>query len=97
VRILPAAVTERVAALGRAPRELAWLLIALVAGLTIAPWLVWAAGRLVLGTYANGGVFAFWGDFMRGLAQMSLPYWAIALGPYAALIAIRLVAKIVRD
>ena len=63
-------------------RELAILAACLAVGLLLVPLAIWITGRATLGVYANGGPFALWLDFMRGLAAGALPYWAVAAGPY---------------
>lgn len=75
-------------------REALYALLALLAGVLLLPLLVWSAGRLALGTYANGGPFALLADFARGLAQGSMPYWIVALAPYAAFIALRVLLRL---
>lgn len=66
-----------------AGRELTLLAVAFACGILIVPWLIWIAGRVVLGEYAHGGPFALWVDFFRGLAAGAPAFWAVALGPYA--------------
>ena len=62
--------------------ELITLAISLVVGVVVMPCLIYFAGRLKLGEYAHGGVFAFWHDFMVGLAHGSQAFWFVALVPY---------------
>jgi hypothetical protein len=62
-------------------RDKFWLLAALVFGLLVLPFLVHVTGVYVLGRYAGGGVVAFFGDYLRGLATLRWYSWALALGP----------------
>lgn len=77
-------------------RELTLFLGALAFGLIIVPWLIWLAGEATLGDYVNGGPFALWGDFFRGLLAGSLGYWVAALGPYVLLLAARALLRLWR-
>ena len=63
-------------------RELLALLICAVLGVVLMPCLIFAAGRLTLGPYAHGNLFALWRDFLQGLIGGSWAAWFIALGPY---------------
>jgi hypothetical protein len=62
--------------------ELITLAVSLVVGVVVMPCLIYFAGHLKLGDYAHGGVFAFWRDFMAGLAHGSQAFWFVALAPY---------------
>jgi hypothetical protein len=73
----------------RGQRELAIAAAALLGGAVLMPVLVWVAGRIALGNYANGGPLALLGDFMRGLAQGAMPFWIVAAAPYVALLLAR--------
>jgi hypothetical protein len=66
-------------------RELYFTLGSLLCGFVLAPVLIWAAGHLVLGAYANGGIGSMLADFYRGLLEPSLPFWVVALGPWVLL------------
>jgi hypothetical protein len=66
------------------------LLVGLILGVVVMPWLIYLAGRSTLGAYANGGPFALWGDFFRGLFDLSAAYWIAALGPCVAILALLL-------
>jgi hypothetical protein len=83
---------ERLRSLPRAQGEMILAALALLAGAVLMPLLVWAAGRIALGNYGNGGPLALLGDFMRGLGQGSLPFWIVAAAPYVVLLAVRGVA-----
>jgi hypothetical protein len=65
-----------------------WFLAALVFGIFVLPWLVYATGRQLLGAYAGGGAAAFFGDFLHDLFTLRWHAWALALGPLAVLIAV---------
>ena len=82
--------------LSGAPREFATLALALLIGLLVLPFVIWAAGQVALGDYVRdpsglpvGGPFALWVDFLRGLAQGSTGYWVAVLGPYLLLLGLR--------
>jgi hypothetical protein len=63
-------------------RELLTLAACLGIGVLVIPCLIFASGRIALGPYAHGSVFAFWRDFMSGLVSGSQAAWFIVLGPY---------------
>jgi hypothetical protein len=83
---------QRLRAGPRLQRELLLAIGALLAGALLMPPLVWVAGRVALGNYANGGPLALVGDFMRGLAHGGLPYWIVAAAPYVVFVAVRALA-----
>lgn len=62
--------------------ELLTLAACLGIGVLVMPCLIFAVGRLALGSYAHGNVFALWRDFMAGLLTGSQAVWFIVLGPY---------------
>lgn len=66
----------------RAFRELAIFVGALAFGVLLMPLAVHATGQSVLGDYHNGGLGAFYMDFLRGLKDGAKAFWAVALGPY---------------
>ncbi|MGA3158509.1 MAG: hypothetical protein ABSE43_13150 [Steroidobacteraceae bacterium] len=70
-------------------RELYFTLASVLIGFALMPVLIWSAGHLVLGAYANGSLWAMLVDFYRGLAERSLPFWVVALGPLLLLWALR--------
>jgi len=88
--LVPAKLLGALRALGRPKRELALLLLGLLLGLLAMPLLVWGAGMLALGPYANGGFGALLGDFLGGLARGSLACWLVLAGPYLVLSLFRL-------
>jgi len=53
------------------------------------PPLVWLAGTRAFGPYAGGGPRALVGNFFHGLAQGTLGFWLVAIGPYAIVLAAR--------
>jgi hypothetical protein len=92
-RHVPNPLSRLRAALRRRPagqREALWLGLGLALAVLAGPPLVWAVGRLVLGSYANGGLLAFWGDFLRARAAGDLPAWLLLAGPYVLLVLLRL-------
>jgi hypothetical protein len=66
-------------------RELLAAAICLVIGVLIMPCLIFACGRLILGPYAHGNLFALWRDYLLGLGSGSRVSWFILLGPYMVL------------
>lgn len=88
--LLPAKLLESLRRLGRPQRELALALLGLMLGVLFMPALVWVAGTVALGPYANGGFGALLGDFIRGLAEGSLACWLVLAGPYLVLSLVRL-------
>jgi hypothetical protein len=66
-------------------RELLAAAICLAVGIVLMPCLIFAVGRLALGPYARGNLFALWHDFLQGLAAGSQANWFIAVGPYLLL------------
>jgi hypothetical protein len=89
------------ATLSRARRELIILALALLWGLVPMPLLIWVAGNRVLGPYTHGqnphaGPFALLADFFVGLFHGSAVFWAVALGPAALLVLLRLFICAVR-
>jgi hypothetical protein len=89
------------AALPRARRELFILALALLWGLVPMPLLIWVAGNRVLGPYTHGenphaGPLALLADFFVGLFHGSVVFWAVALGPAALLLLLRVFVSVVR-
>jgi len=77
-------------------REFLWLLIALTVGLLLLPPLIWLVGSRVFGPYAGGNSRDLVDHFFRGLGQGQQAFWIIALGPYVAILALRLTVTAVR-
>jgi hypothetical protein len=94
--MLPAKLLHSIGALGRPQRELAIVLIGLLLGALLMPLLVWGAGMVALGPYANGGFGALLSDFLRGLAEGSLASWLVLAGPYLLISLARLLGLALR-
>jgi len=58
-------------------------------GVIVMPCLIFLVGRIALGPYAHGSVFALWRDFIIGLVSGSQAVWFIALGPYLLVLLLR--------
>jgi hypothetical protein len=71
-------------------RELLWILIALVIGVLLLPPLIWLVGSRVFGGYAGGGIRDLVDHFFRALGQGQQGAWIVALGPYLAILVLRL-------
>jgi hypothetical protein len=76
-------------ALPRAKFEAITAGVALFVGLFVMPALIWLAGRTTLEPYANGGVFALYFDYFKGLVQLRPSCWIAVIGPFAFLTLIR--------
>ena len=63
-------------------RELLAFAACLGVGAVLMPCLIFATGRVALGPYSSGSLFAFWHDFVLGLAAGSRADWFIVVGPY---------------
>ena len=70
--------------------------LALLFGLVVMPALIYLPGFYVLKPYANGGVFALYGDFYKGLVQLRQSCWTAALGPFVFLSLLRIFRLILR-
>jgi hypothetical protein len=77
-------------------RELLWVLIGLVVGLLLLPPLIWLVGSHVFGPYASGDGRDLVDHFFRGLGQGQQGFWIVALGPYAAILALRATVASIR-
>lgn len=77
-------------------REARLLLGALIFGAVGLPLLVWITGRIALGPYANGGMFAILSDFFTLLYSGSIAAWILLLGPYVLLGVLRAAAALFR-
>jgi hypothetical protein len=78
-------------------RELLAAAICLVVGVLVMPCLIFACGRLVLGPYAHGNLFALWRDFLHGLGAGSQASWFILLGPYLLLWLLRAARELLHN
>lgn len=70
--------------------------LAIASGLLLMPALIYIAGRFTLGSYANGEIFALYGDFLGGLVEPRLSNWVVLLGPLAFLSLFRLFRFLLR-
>jgi len=59
-------------------------------GLLVMPALIYLAGTSVLMPYANGGLFALYFDFGKGLVELRPSCWIVLLGPFGFLTLFRL-------
>ena len=66
-------------------RELLMIAACIGIGVIVMPCLIFAVGRIALGPYAHGSVFALWRDFMIGLVSGSQAVWFIVLGSFVML------------
>jgi len=74
-------------------RDAWWLLGALLFGVGVLPWAVYAAGIAVLGPYANGGPGRFFADYAADLLRGRWVSWALALGPLGVVATWRLITR----
>jgi hypothetical protein len=63
--------------------------LALLFGLLVMPALIYLAGLVALGSYANGGLFSMYADFFKGLFEPRLSNWIVLIGPFVFLSLIR--------
>ena len=91
--VVPAKWLAAARALDPTRRELAIAAVALLLGALLMPMLVWLAGSVALGPYANGGFGALLADFFRGLATGSLACWVVLAGPYVLIAIVRLLRR----
>ena len=70
--------------------------LALLAGLLVMPVLIYIAGHYTLREYANGGVFALFGDIYKGLFEPRPSCWIVVTGPLVFLTLFRLFRFILR-
>ncbi|MCP5359867.1 MAG: hypothetical protein H7A14_03990 [Sinobacteraceae bacterium] len=91
--LIPEKWLAAIRSLGRPGRELAFLLLGLVLGAVLMPALIWLAGSVVLGPYANGGFGAFCSDLLGGLREGSLAVWLVLAGPYVVITVLRLLHR----
>ena len=69
----------------RLPFEAITFGLALLFGLLLMPALIYIAGRYTLNPYANGGLFALYGDFFAGLFEPRRSTWLVVIGPFVFL------------
>jgi hypothetical protein len=77
-------------------REVLWLLIALPIGVLLLPPLIYLVGARVFGAYGAGNTRELVDHYFHGLAQGQQAFWIIALGPYAAILTVRLTVGAIR-
>lgn len=70
--------------------ELLFALGCVAFGALVLPGLVYAVGVLLLGTYAQGGLWAFYANLYADVFAGSLPAASLILGPYAILMLARI-------
>ena len=70
--------------------------LALLVGLLVMPGLIYVAGIYTLKEYANGGVFALYGDFYKGLFEPRPSCWIVVAGPFLFLSFVRVCRLILR-
>lgn len=66
--------------------DVAWAVLALAVGALALPPLVWITGLVVIGPYANGGLWAMTTDTLAALQQGSKAAWITLLSPLALVI-----------
>ena len=76
-------------------RECLWLLTALAIGVLLLPPLIWLVGSHVFGAY-DGGSRNLVDHFFRGLGQGQQAVWIVALGPYLAILTLRMTVAAIR-
>jgi hypothetical protein len=72
------------------------ILIALLCGVALLPPLIFVVGSRTLGPYAGGNLGAFMANFLRGLAAGGFGFWAVAVGPYALTVLLRVLFDLAR-
>ena len=70
--------------------------LALLVGLLVMPVLIYIAGRYTLKAYANGGLFALYFDYFKGLVQLRPSFWIVAVGPFVFLTLFRIFRFVLR-
>ena len=70
--------------------------IALLFGLLVMPALIYLPGYFVLKPYANGGLFALYGDYFKGLIEPRASCWIAVAGPFVFLSLFRIFRLILR-
>ncbi len=70
--------------------------LALLVGLLVMPAMIYLVGTAVLKPYANGGLFALYGDFLKGLVELRPSCWIVVLGPFGFLTLFRLFRFVLR-
>jgi hypothetical protein len=70
--------------------------LAVLFGLVVMPVLIYLAGSVALNAYANGGLFALYGDFFKGLVELRPSCWIVVAGPFVFLTVFRFFRLILR-
>ena len=70
--------------------------LALLFGLLVMPALIYLPGYFVLRPYANGGIFALYLDYYKGLIELRPSCWIAVLGPFVFLSLFRIFRLILR-
>jgi len=70
--------------------------LALAAGLFVMPALIYLPGSFVLKPYANGGLFALYVDYCKGLIELRPSCWIALAGPFVFLSLFRIFRLILR-
>ncbi len=70
--------------------------LTLLVGLLVMPALIYLAGIAVLKPYANGGLFALYQDFVKGLVELRPSCWIVLLGPFGFLSLFRIFRFVLR-
>ena len=70
--------------------------LALLVGLLVMPSLIFLAGHYTLREYANGGLFALYFDFLKGLVELRPSCWIALVGPFVFLSLFRIFRLILR-
>ena len=77
-------------------REFLWILIALPVGVLLLPPLIWLVGSHVFGAYAGGNMWDLVDHYFQGLGHAHQAFWIVALGPYLAILTLRLTVAAVQ-
>ena len=80
----------------RLRRELILAAAMLLVGVAAIPPLIFTVGNRSIGPYAGGALGAFMERFFKGLAAGSVAFWMVALGPYVAVLLLRLLVVLGR-
>ena len=59
--------------------------LAVLFGLLVMPALIYLPGYYILKPYQNGGLFALYFDFFKGLVHLRPSFWIVLIGPFAFL------------
>jgi len=70
--------------------------LALLFGLLVMPALIYLPGFYVLKPYANGGIFALYFDYFKGLVELRPSVWIAVAGPFLFLSLFRIFRIILR-